>query len=359
MGLVLLAAGDLASLGRSVTAAEVAGKDHSRVAGHQFLLLLLVDLHRIWNRFRALPQGESNMDGPPARTQEQPPQNYEALVAAIHDRYASLSPGYQKIARYLTQNPNDVAIRSISALAELSGVHASSFVRFAQMFGYEGFKDLQAVFRDRLATAAQGFEARVSALKSELKMHPRQRFAGILTNLVARDIATLQDLATGIEEEDLKRAVEILAEADTIYLVGQLRSEPIVLFVRYVLTMLRRKVTLLDAGGGLATEMAKVIQSRDCLLAVSFRFYAKEVVGIVELACQAKVPVIAISDSTLSPLAKSASVLFSIPEDEYTFSRSLAAPMCLAQALMIALATRLSPEEGQEVRIPVATQPRR
>ncbi len=299
------------------------------------------------------------MDRQASKTNGPPPRNYEALVAAIHARYASLSPGYQRIARYLTQNPNDVAMRSISTLAEISGMHASSFVRFAQIFGYEGFKDLQVLFRDRLATAVQGFEARVSALKSELKLHPRQRFAGILANLVARDIATLQDLTTDIEEADLKRAVDILAKADTVYLVGQLRSEPIVLFVRYVLTMLRRRVTLLDASGGLATEMAKVMQSRDCLLAVSFRFYAKEVVNIVETACQAKVPIIAISDSTLSPLAKSASVLFCIPEDEYTFSRSLAAPVCLAQVLMIALATRLSPKDGQEVRIPVLTQLRR
>ena len=51
--------------------------------------------------------------------------------------------------------------------------------------------------------------------------------------------------------------------------------------------------------------------------------------------------IVAISDSSLSPLAKSAAVLFAVPEHEYTFSRSLAAPMCLAQALAVALAARL------------------
>jgi len=42
-------------------------------------------------------------------------------------------------------------------------------------------------------------------------------------------------------------------------------------------------------------------------------------------------PVIAITDSQLSPLAKDVRILFMMPEDEYTFARSLAAPMCLAQ----------------------------
>ena len=66
-------------------------------------------------------------------------------------------------------------------------------------------------------------------------------------------------------------------------------------------------------------------------------------------------PIVAISDSTLSPLAKSARVLFAVPEHEYTFSRALAAPMCLAQALTIALASRLQ-KELHRPRIPIVTQ---
>jgi DNA-binding MurR/RpiR family transcriptional regulator len=288
----------------------------------------------------------------------QPSKDYEALISAIHVQYDELSNSFQKIARYLTQNPNDVAIKSVSSLAVASGVHASSFVRFAQHIGYKGFKELQLVFQARLATAAQGFDARVGALKTELELHRQGGFKGMLGDLVARDIASLQDLLTATDEHQLAKAVELLANADTIYVVGQLRSAPIALLVRYILTMLRRKVTLLGAAGGLSTEMARVMGPDDVLIAVSFRYYAKEVVNIAEMAHQAGVPIVAISDSTLSPLAKNATVLFPIPEDEYSFSRSLAAPMCLAQAILIALAARLSPDQSEHARIPVATQPR-
>ena len=121
--------------------------------------------------------------------------------------------------------------------------------------------------------------------------------------------------------------------------------------------MLRRRVLLLDAAGWLATEMAKIITPKDMLLAISFRFYAKEVINIAEAAHGRGVPILAISDSRLSPLAKTATVLFPIPEDEYTFSRSLAAPMCLAQALMVAFAARLQANEDTAPHIPIATQP--
>jgi DNA-binding MurR/RpiR family transcriptional regulator len=285
-----------------------------------------------------------------------PPPTYESFTKEIEEAYDDLSNTNQLIGRYLTQNPNDVAIKSINAIAERCGVHASSLVRFAQGFGYSGFRELQGIFQARLATAAPGYEARVDALKTELELHkggPR----GVLGDLVARDIAILQDLMSQATEEKFERAVDLMSAADTIYIAGQLRSAPIAVFMRYVLSMLRRRVVLLDANGGLATEMAKVIAPSDLLVAIAFRFYAKEVVAIAEGANAGGVPVLAISDSRLSPLAKTASVLFEIPEDEYTFSRSLAAPMCLAQALMVALAARLQSVEAEQTRIPIVTRP--
>ena len=94
----------------------------------------------------------------------------------------------------------------------------------------------------------------------------------------------------------------------------------------------------------------------DVLVAIAFRHYAKEVVAIAEQAVKAGIPVLAITDSQLSPLAKGAEVLFTIPEDEYTFSRSLAAPMCLVQTIATATAAKLHPKSGDDVRIPSVTE---
>jgi DNA-binding MurR/RpiR family transcriptional regulator len=282
------------------------------------------------------------------------PVDYEELIRVIHERYDSMSKGYQTIALYLTQNPNDVAVRSVKAIAESCGIHASTFVRFAQALGYSGFKDLQELFQRRLSTAAPGFEARVKALESELGARREQGDYGLLRDLVVRDVASLQALLTDISPEDLARAADLLESADIVYLIGQLRSAPVVELLRYVLTMLGKRCVLLDPSGGLATHMARTMRKGDLLLAVAFRFYATEVVNVVEEAAARGALIIAISDSTLSPLAKGAAVLFPVPEHAYSFSRSLAAPMCLAQALMVALAARLQ-HTGEEPRIPTVT----
>ncbi|HBV3339678.1 MurR/RpiR family transcriptional regulator (plasmid) [Klebsiella pneumoniae] len=272
-----------------------------------------------------------------------PHANYEQVVDEITKRYPQLSVRYQQAARYITQNPNTVALESINAVAAKCGMHPSVLVRFAQAFGYSGFKQMQSVFQTRLATAAPGYNERITALENDLRKNEQKGSHGFLQSLVIRDIATLQELLDSVTEVDLDSTAALLKEAETIYIAGQLRSEPIALLLRYLLTMLNRRVILLDSAGGLAPQMANNMRDNDVLIAISFRHYAKEVVAIADDANSNCIPVIAITDSQLSPLAKSARVLFTIPEEEYSFSRSLAAPVCLAQSIAMALAAALQP----------------
>lgn len=274
------------------------------------------------------------------------PVDFETFVQLVHERYETMSKSYQGIALYLTQNPNEIAMHSVNVIAERCGIHASSFVRFAQSMGYSGFKDLQAVFQKRLDTAAPGFEARVRALEDDLGNRDDPSDMGFLRDLVIKDIASLQSLLEDISSDDIAAAADRLSQAEVVFLLGQLRSAPVVDFIRYMLTMIGKRCVMLNPSGGLATYMAQTMKKGDVLLAVSFRYYANEVVKIVEEVHQAGRPIIAITDSALSPLAKSASPYFIIPEHRQTFSRSIAAPMCISQALVLATAARLQGDKN-------------
>ena len=75
--------------------------------------------------------------------------------------------------------------------------------------------------------------------------------------------------------------------------------------------------------------------------AVSFRSYSPDVVECVAERATAGVPVIAITDSPLSPLAAKATVCFEIADPEKPAFRSLVGPLCLAQSLVVSLGERL------------------
>jgi len=183
--------------------------------------------------------------------------------------------------------------------------------------------------------------------------------AGVVWKFAAalRIHAGLSDeLLDQIDTDDLAEATRLMEAADTIFLLGQNRSAPVVVLMRYLLTMIGKRCVLLDPGGGLATHMARAMTPGDLLLAVSFRDYATEVVRIVDEARTADVPIIAISDTTLSPLANPANILFALPEHRQSLSRSLAAPICVAQALVLGTAARL---QGTETDPPLPPVPDR
>ena len=73
------------------------------------------------------------------------------------------------------------------------------------------------------------------------------------------------------------------------------------------------------------------------MIAVSFAEYAQPVVDVVSDAHIRKVPVLAVTDSMASPLARNSSLYFVVRDAEVHRFRPLTAPIVLAQSLIIAL----------------------
>jgi len=274
------------------------------------------------------------------------PQTYETLIHTISRRHSELGPRAKEVARYIMQNPNLVAVGSAKEIATNAGIHPSILVRFAQHFGFSGFSDMQRVFQSRLLHAAPGFNERLETLRQEVGP-VREQGVGFLHDLVLNDVAALRHLADNADAAAFDKAINLMAGARTIYLAGQLRAYVVANYLDYVLTHLRLDSRLLDGTAGLAPEKARVIGPDSVLIAVSFRHYAREVVDIVEATASRNVPVIAITDSTLSPLAKSAAATLIVPDAEFNFVKSLAAPLCMAQALVIGLAHKLERQPDQ------------
>ncbi|WP_374441712.1 MurR/RpiR family transcriptional regulator [Stella sp.] len=275
------------------------------------------------------------------------PATYETLIHQISLRHASMGRSAQEVARFVVQNPNVIAMNSAKRIAEDIGVNPSILVRFAQQFGYPGFAEMQRVFKSRLLNAAPDLADRIATLQKEVGLKADGSIE-YLRDLVLSDMAALQRVAEETDAEQFERAVDLLAGARTIFLTGQLRAYIVASYMSYALAHLRVDARLLDGMAGLAPEQAQVIDRSSVLVAVSFRFYAREVVDIVETTAGRGVPVIAITDSLLSPLAKLATASLIVPDAEFNFSRSLAAPLCVAQALVIGLAQRLDRRPSME-----------
>ena len=92
---------------------------------------------------------------------------FKELKDTIADSYPSLSQQLQKIARYVLEYPDDMALETVAIVAERAGVQPSSMVRFAQALKYDGFSDMQQVFRSVLVTRSGVYRDRLETLRRQ------------------------------------------------------------------------------------------------------------------------------------------------------------------------------------------------
>ena len=93
------------------------------------------------------------------------------LEKRIEQEFSSLSKRLQEVARYVIDNPNTIAFGTVASIAKAAGVHASTLVRFAHAFGFEGFSDMQQLFKDKMMVASPNYEARIKSVQELSLIH--------------------------------------------------------------------------------------------------------------------------------------------------------------------------------------------
>ena len=143
-----------------------------------------------------------------------------------------------------------------------------------------------------------------------------------------------------MRREELEAALAPLVRARLIYVVGQRRSFSVAHYLVYALAQLGVGAALIDDVGGLGREQLASAGENDALIAISFSPYAPFTIAQVEAARKKKTPIVAITDSALSPLAGMADARFEIVESDFGSFRSNAATFCLAMTLAVAVAEK-------------------
>ncbi|WP_087042428.1 MurR/RpiR family transcriptional regulator [Caballeronia ptereochthonis] len=275
----------------------------------------------------------------------------EELMQRITDSYDSLPRQLKSVATYIEQHRSSVMMDRTSDIASACGVHASAVVRFAQRFGFSGFSDLQAVFRQAYAGgggAQQSYQQRIRKLIDEKAGEASG--VSVAREFIAASRTGLDELEAGLDDEQFEAAVEMLSQAENIYVIGVRRSFAVASYIVYALQHTKKRVHLISGFGGMFREQIRSVKKGDVVVAISFAPYGKETQYCVRAAQHHGAKTLVITDSQLSPLARHASASLFVKEGSAFAFRSLTSTICLCQALFIALAYRLelNVEESKE-----------
>ena len=231
--------------------------------------------------------------------------NYDELQAEIGRRFPALSRQLQRIARFALERPQDVALDTVAAAAAKVEVQPSAMVRFAQALGYGGYSR-HAAHLPRPAGGAQrpatASASRACAAASAAGERPAQGGAARLRRRLDRQ--PLAPRGARRAERCSTGPSGCWPSAERIHVLAQRRAFPVACYLSYALSQLELPVTLLDGVGGMVREQARGIGPRDVLVAVSFRNYSPDVIELAADCHRRGVPVVVITDSPMSPLAR-------------------------------------------------------
>ncbi|MGR4070324.1 MurR/RpiR family transcriptional regulator [Halomonas sp. LR3S48] len=268
----------------------------------------------------------------------QTPQDFNELEARVTEEYASLSRRLQQTARFLLDHPQEVAFATVARLAEQAGVTPSTLIRFANSFGFKGFSEMQQLFRSRLVDELPNYTERIRAVRSATGETPDS--TQLLWEFAEANRDVLDQLPARIDPQNLEHALDLLEQAEIVHVLGTRRSFVVASYAAYAFHHIEKRAFLINGLGGMQGEQVKAIGARDALLVVSFSPYAEESRQAADEARQRGIPLVVITDSSLSPLARIADVALIVHEAEVKSFRGLAASLCLTQTLAIALGVR-------------------
>ncbi|MGM0544439.1 MAG: MurR/RpiR family transcriptional regulator [Pseudomonadota bacterium] len=267
-----------------------------------------------------------------------PPQSYRELETLITAEYATLSKRLQQTARFMLDHPQEVALATVAKIAEQADVTPSTLIRLANSLGFKGFSEMQQLFRSRLVDELPNYTERIRAVRSATGETPDS--TQLLWEFADANRVALEQLPSRIDPESLEKALDIFEKAHAIHVIGARRSFMVASYMTYALAHVDKPALLVNGLGGMYGEQLRAMSQHDALLTISFSPYAEESQKACAEAHQRGLPIVVITDSNLSPLARFADVAFVVNEAEVKSFRSLTASLCLAQTLAIALGVR-------------------
>ena len=267
-------------------------------------------------------------------------QEYD-IITRMNEKFMKMSKGHKAVASYISDHYEQAVFMTAAKLGETVGVSESTVVRFASGLGYDGYpefqKELESWVKNKLNTVQKIGTKYGKSTQSE-----------ILSSVLNADIEKIQDTLVSLDAVAFEAAVDIILEAETVYLVGVRSCEPLADFLHFYLNMIRGNIVLVKTTS--VTEMFEQmirIGDKDAIVGISFPRYSMRTLKAMEFANDRNAKVITVTDSIHSPMNLYSSCNLLARSDMVSIVDSLVAPLSLINALVVALCLK-APDEVKE-----------
>ena len=265
------------------------------------------------------------------------------LLNRINDRYSHMSKGQKALAAYITDNYDKAVFLTAQKLGQVVGVSESTVVRFASSLGYRGYPEFQKALEEMVKT-------KLNSVQRMEVTYGRISQSEILESVLTADAEKIHRTLEEINPDVFEAAVDMILNAETIYIIGIRSCAPLAQFLAFYLNMVFDHVRLLQTSSisEIFEQMVR-INERDVMIGISFPRYSMRTLKALEFANNRNARVITLTDSVHSPMNLYSSCNLIAKSDMASIADSLVAPLSVVNALIVALCMRRQDDVAQSL----------
>ncbi len=255
------------------------------------------------------------------------------ILHTIEKNMISFSKGQKLIARYILDNYDKAAFMTASRLGKTVQVSESTVVRFATQLGYDGYPSMQRALQEMIRgklTSIQRIQASDGSLGG----------SDLVTNVLHRDMDNIRMAIDQTDAAEFDRVTDLISGARHIYIVGFRSSSFLAGYLNFYFRLIFDNVTLVSGGAAGTFDQIFRVGPGDVVFAICFPRYSELALKTIQFAKDRGASIVALTDSEMSPVARTADASLLVHNEMISFVDSLAAPMSMLNALILAAARR-------------------
>jgi DNA-binding MurR/RpiR family transcriptional regulator len=271
------------------------------------------------------------------KTPEAPPANgtseHQSLSKYIQARFEDCSRSQKDVAQYIVDHLDEAAFQTAEELARRANTSSSTVVRFSQALGFEGFPELQAAAREeyRRVNAKPAKEGAVGGTSSSAPLFSLDQ--NEFESALAADHLNVEETARKISRSAVESLIGAIVEAEKVLVAGTDQMAFFASYLRHLLMLLDLRVDVVASPSQEALSRLGRIDSTTLVIGLSAGRPHPLVVRAMKLARHRQAKTAAITDATLSEVAKLAQIKLYYSSNSPAYVRSHAALLSIIQAL--------------------------
>ena len=269
---------------------------------------------------------------------------YPDAVRLIVESFSDLTPELQRAAKFMLENPEEVGLNSMRAVAKAAGVKPATVSRLSKALGFEEYERFREPFRQRLRKIEPTFASGVEDVQRRGAADNQALFA----ELRAQEIANIERTLSDANFEVIRDAAETMHQSRRVYALGLRGAYAPAFLFYYAYQLFQENSRLVDTRAGIFADQLRGIGKQDSLLVISFPPYTQLTIDAVSYAAEAGARIIAITDSMVSPAANAAGHTIIAQNRSASFYHSFTGALAVVEALLTLLVAR---KGGDAVKI--------